>query len=87
MRKTKEHPRRRGLVSVLPSAIKTDYVELSGVYPEAKPETTDDLSSVVTDPDNFVNYAGVEDDPDVREVIQGFIKDGFRKSFDSSEKS
>ena len=66
-----------------PAGITVPSTELDGLLPavpddEASPEAA---LSLATDYESFTNYSGVEDDPEVVNLILGFAEKGYLKAF------
>ena len=67
-----------------PAGLSADYSCLHGLFPKVPLEEPDvDVSELSIEYEGFVNYAGVEEDDDVFEVLRGFKKAGYLKKFDS----
>ena len=66
-----------------PLVIKTEYSELAGILPECKPGDVEDPESLVTDFDSFINYSGIEDDPDIISAVKGYVESNFLGEFNS----
>jgi len=66
-----------------PLGIKTDDSEPTGILPECKPGDVEDPESLVTDFDSFINYSGIEDDPDIISAVKGYVESNFLGEFNS----
>ena len=67
-----------------PAGIECGYDCLDGIFPRVPPEEPDlESEALYTDYDAFINYSGVETDPDVQEAIKGYVRAGYLKPFDT----
>ena len=53
--------------------------------PKVQPGDQDSHEDLYTDYDTFVNYKGVDEDPDAAAVIDGYISKRYQKVFDDLE--
>ena len=69
-----------------PAGITADFAELDGLFPRV-PETEPELdaSELGTDYSTFVNYDGVEDDPDVAKALDAYRDSGYFAELSSVE--
>ena len=68
-----------------PAGVAIDFDELDGLYPRVQPGEQDSPEDLHTDYDTFVNYKGVDEDPDAATVIDGYIAKNYLKVFSDLE--
>ena len=74
------------LVDGAPAGVERDLNALDGIFERVEPTDRElDPSDLETDFDMFVNYKGVENDPDVKVAIDDFIAKGFLRPFNTLE--
>ena len=68
-----------------PAGISVPFDALDGLTPQVNEEAELDYDSLQADEETFVNYKGVDQDPDAIEAISTYISKGYLQSHDSWE--
>ena len=65
-----------------PAGLACTFEDLDGLYPRVDPAAeTGSPDDLFTDHDSFVNYKGVDEDPDAAKVIDSYIASGYMQEF------
>ena len=67
------------LVSGAPAGLNRDFNQLDTLFPRVDPTEKEDPEGLFTEHDEFVNYHGVEEDDDARDLIATYVKKEYLK--------